>query len=196
MSQLKLIRNFCIIAHIDHGKSTLSDRLMELTGTLTVREMKEQTLDKMDLERERGITIKLQPVRMNYQYNGIIDEFIQPEKYQLNLIDTPGHVDFQYEVSRSLAACEGAVLVIDATQGIQAQTLANLFSALELGLDIIPVLNKIDLPNADVDTRSKEIQNVLGYEPEAILPVSGKTGLGVARLLNEIVEKIKPPKLI
>lgn len=196
MSQLKLIRNFCIIAHIDHGKSTLSDRLMELTGTLTVREMKEQTLDKMDLERERGITIKLQPVRMNYQYNGIIDEFIQPEKYQLNLIDTPGHVDFQYEVSRSLAACEGAVLVIDATQGIQAQTLANLFSALELGLDIIPVLNKIDLPNADVDTRSKEIQNVLGYEPEAILPVSGKTGLGVARLLNEIVEKIKAPKLI
>lgn len=196
MSQLKLIRNFCIIAHIDHGKSTLSDRLMELTGTLTVREMKEQTLDKMDLERERGITIKLQPVRMNYQYNGIIEEFIQPEKYQLNLIDTPGHVDFQYEVSRSLAACEGAVLVIDATQGIQAQTLANLFSALELGLDIIPVLNKIDLPNADVDTRSKEIQNVLGYEPEAILPVSGKTGLGVARLLNEIVEKIKPPKLI
>jgi GTP-binding protein LepA len=183
---LENIRNFSIIAHIDHGKSTLSDRLIELTGTLTKRELKSQTLDKMDLERERGITIKLQPVRMDYELNGT--------KYVLNLIDTPGHVDFAYEVSRSLAACEGAILVVDATQGIQAQTLANLYTAMELDLVIIPVLNKIDLPNADVDKRSEEIENILGYDRKDILCVSGKTGEGVDNLLIEIVKRIPCPK--
>jgi GTP-binding protein LepA len=205
------IRNFCIIAHIDHGKSTLADRLMELTGTITKRDMKEQTLDKMDLERERGITIKLQPVRMEYTYqfatanNDLLiysDEQIKKfsewknQKFILNLIDTPGHVDFSYEVSRSLAACEGAVLVIDATQGIQAQTLANLYSAMEQDLAIIPVLNKIDLPNADIDTRSEEIHRILGYSRDEILHVSAKTGQGVPALLEAIVERIPSPKLI
>lgn len=189
-----LIRNFSIIAHIDHGKSTLSDRLMEVTGTLTKRELKEQTLDKMDLERERGITIKLQPVRMEYKYDGIDTKLVSPEHYILNLIDTPGHVDFAYEVSRSLAACEGAVLVVDATQGIQAQTLANLYSAMDLNLDIIPVLNKIDLPNADIESRSQEIEKILGYPKDQILAVSGKTGENVNRLLQVIVERIKPPR--
>jgi GTP-binding protein LepA len=183
---LNHIRNFSIIAHIDHGKSTLSDRLMELTGTLTHRELKSQTLDKMDIERERGITIKLQPVRMNYTSNG--------QEYILNLIDTPGHVDFAYEVSRSLAACEGAVLVVDASQGIQAQTLANLYTAMELDLVIIPVLNKIDLPNADIEARSEEIQRILGYDRSLIMSVSGKTGQGVAELLEEIVKRIPAPK--
>jgi len=213
MTELKNIRNFCIIAHIDHGKSTLADRLMELTGTITKREMKEQTLDKMDLERERGITIKLQPVRMEYVYPGSIpfskeeielrnieenidvNGFIN-QKFILNLIDTPGHVDFAYEVSRSLAACEGAILVVDATQGIQAQTLANLYSAMELDLKIIPVLNKIDLPNADITTRSEEIERILGYNRSQILHVSGKTGQGVDRLLQAIVERIPSPKTI
>jgi GTP-binding protein LepA len=194
---IELIRNFCIIAHIDHGKSTLSDRLMETTSTLSQRELKEQTLDKMDLERERGITIKLQPVRMEYRYTGNNPKFQNNkngnQNYVLNLIDTPGHVDFAYEVSRSLAACEGAVLVIDASQGIQAQTLANLYSAIELNLNIIPVLNKIDLPNADVETRSEEIKNILGYEKDQILHVSAKTGLGVDKLLEAIVERIEPP---
>ena len=193
MNNLDLIRNFCIIAHIDHGKSTLSDRLMEITATISKREIREQTLDKMDLERERGITIKLQPVRMEYRYLGHNQQFICPEKYELNLIDTPGHVDFQYEVSRSLAACEGAILVVDATQGIQAQTLANLYSATQLNLDIIPVLNKIDLPNADVAARAREIEVVLGYGAETILSVSGKTGAGVPELLTTIVERIKAP---
>jgi elongation factor 4 len=191
---LELIRNFCIIAHIDHGKSTLSDRLMEMTGTITKREMKEQLLDKMDLERERGITIKLQPVRIMYQYTGQNKQFINNEKYQFNLIDTPGHVDFAYEVSRSLAACEGAILVVDASQGIQAQTLANLYSAIELNLDIIPVLNKIDLPKADPETRAEEIEKVLGYKADSILSVSGKTGQGVDKLLEAIVERIRPPR--
>jgi GTP-binding protein LepA len=191
---INLIRNFCIIAHIDHGKSTLSDRLMELTGTVSKREIKEQTLDKMDLERERGITIKLQPVKIMYKYDGDRAEFQNTQKYQFNLIDTPGHVDFAYEVSRSLMACEGAVLVVDATQGIQAQTLANLYSALELDLDIIPVLNKIDLPNADVEARSQEIENILGYKKDLILAVSGKTGQGVLELMRAIVERISPPK--
>ncbi len=190
---MKEIRNFCIIAHIDHGKSTLSDRLMELTGTIAKRELKEQTLDKMDIERERGITIKLQPVRMKYKYTGQIEEF-KNQEFILNLIDTPGHVDFAYEVSRSLAACEGAVLVVDATQGIQAQTLANLYAAMEQDLQIIPVLNKIDLPNSDVPTRSEEIERVLGYGPDKILLVSGKTGEGVDKLLQAIVEQIFPPK--
>lgn len=193
------IRNFSIIAHIDHGKSTLADRLMEITGTLTKREMKEQTLDKMDIERERGITIKLQPVRMEYAYDGDKVEFKigglgGTNKYILNLIDTPGHVDFAYEVSRSLAACEGAILVIDATQGIQAQTLANLYNAMEHDLTIIPVLNKIDLPNSDVPARQEEIENILGYGKETILAVSGKTGEGVDELLRQIVERVPCPR--
>ena len=183
---LEYIRNFSIIAHIDHGKSTLSDRLMEKTNTLTLRELKSQTLDKMDLERERGITIKLQPVRLNYTYKN--------QEYLLNLIDTPGHVDFAYEVSRSLAACEGAILVVDASQGIQAQTLANLYTAMELDLVIIPVLNKIDLPNADIKARSEEIEKILGYPKESIMCVSGKTGEGVDQLLEEIILRIPAPK--
>jgi GTP-binding protein LepA len=190
---LDRIRNFSIIAHIDHGKSTLSDRMMQITGTISDRDMKEQLLDKMDLERERGITIKLQPVRMDYVYNGINGEFTG-KKFELNLIDTPGHVDFAYEVNRSLAACEGAILVVDSTQGIQAQTLANLYAAMELDLVIIPVLNKIDLPASDVETRSEEIENVLGYSRDTILHVSGKTGMGVRELLQAVVERIPPPK--
>jgi GTP-binding protein LepA len=190
---IKQIRNFSIIAHIDHGKSTLSDRLMQLTGTISDREIQEQTLDKMDLERERGITIKLQPVRMEYNYQGEVEIF-KNQKFILNLIDTPGHVDFGYEVSRSLAACEGAILVVDASQGIQAQTLANLYMAMELDLTIIPVLNKIDLPNSDVVARSQEIEQILGYDKDKILQISAKTGQGVDKLLTEIVEKIPHPK--
>jgi GTP-binding protein LepA len=180
------IRNFAIIAHIDHGKSTLSDRLLELTNTVEQRNMKAQLLDQMDLERERGITIKLQPVRMNYELNG--------EKYILNLIDTPGHVDFGYEVSRSLAAVEGAVLLVDATKGVQAQTLSNLYLAIEQGLEIIPVVNKVDLPNADALKVKKEIIHVLGCKEEDIFEVSGKTGLGVPKLLEEIVKTVPHPK--
>jgi GTP-binding protein LepA len=178
---MKNIRNFCIIAHIDHGKSTLSDRFLEMTGTVEMRKMKEQLLDTMDLERERGITIKMQPVRMNYK------------EYILNLIDTPGHVDFGYEVSRSLAAVEGAVLLVDATKGVQAQTLANLYQAIDNNLEIIPVVNKIDLPNADVVKAKREVIHILGCKEEDILEVSGKTGQGVDKLLERIIEVIPAP---
>ncbi len=182
----KNIRNFCIIAHIDHGKSTLADRLLELTKTVEMRKMKEQLLDQMDLERERGITIKLQPVQMHYVYQGV--------EYMLNLIDTPGHVDFHYEVSRSLAAVEGAILLVDATKGVQAQTLANLYLAIDQGLEIIPVINKIDLPNAQVEKTKKEIVHILGCKEEDILTASGKTGTGVRAVLERVIERVPAPK--
>jgi GTP-binding protein LepA len=180
---MKNIRNFCIIAHIDHGKSTLADRLLEITKTIQPREMQEQLLDTMDLERERGITIKLCPVRM--EWKGHI----------LNLIDTPGHVDFSYEVSRSLAACEGAILVVDASQGIEAQTLANVYLALEQNLTIIPVLNKIDLPAADPEARAQEMKTILGIDPDDIIRVSAKTGLNVESILDDVIKKIPHPRI-
>ena len=181
---LKNIRNFCIIAHIDHGKSTLADRMMEITGTVQKRDMKSQLLDSMDLEREKGITIKLAPVTMNWK------------DVELNLIDTPGHVYFSYEVSRSLQACEGAILVIDASQGIQAQTLANVYLAMAADLKIIPVLNKIDLPAADIPRVSKEVINLLGCDESEILHISAKTGMGVEEVLNAVIERVPSPKEI
>ena len=212
------IRNFCIIAHIDHGKSTLADRMMEMTGTVEKREMKSQLLDSMDLEREKGITIKLAPVRMKYRYRqpaaqpaattssqsnvagNASDRVIDSSEglplagpYDLNLIDTPGHVDFSYEVSRSLQACEGAVLVVDASQGIQAQTLANVYLAMEQDLTIIPVLNKVDLPAADVPRVSKQVINLLGCDESEIIHISAKTGQNVDQVLAAIVERIPAP---
>lgn len=184
---MKHIRNFSIIAHIDHGKSTLADRFIQITGGLTEREMSNQVLDSMDLERERGITIKAQCVTLNFtSEDGIV--------YQLNLIDTPGHVDFAYEVSRSLAACEGALLVVDAAQGVEAQTVANCYTALEQGLEVLPVLNKIDLPQADPDRVIKEIEEIIGIEASHSLRISAKTGLGVRELLEELVKQIPAPK--
>ena len=182
---MKKTRNFCIIAHIDHGKSTLADRMLELTNTLTARDMENQVLDSMDLEKEKGITIKSHAIQMDYVYNG--------EKYTLNLIDTPGHVDFSYEVSRAIASCEGALLVVDATQGIQAQTISNLYLAIEHDLEIIPVLNKIDVDSAMVDVVTDQVVDLLGCKPEEILLASGKTGQGVKEVLDAIVERVPAP---
>ena len=183
---MKKTRNFCIIAHIDHGKSTLADRMLEITNTLTARDMENQVLDSMDLEKEKGITIKSHAIQMDYMYNG--------EKYTFNLIDTPGHVDFSYEVSRAIASCEGALLVVDATQGIQAQTISNLYLAIEHDLEIIPVLNKIDVDSAMVDVVTDQVVDLLGCKPEEVLLASGKTGQGVKEVLDAIVERIPAPQ--
>ncbi|MEO6189226.1 MAG: GTP-binding protein, partial [Saprospiraceae bacterium] len=184
---MEFIRNFCVIAHIDHGKSTLSDRLLEYTKTISEREMQAQALDDMDLERERGITIKAHAIQLRYEHT---DKKI----YKFNLIDTPGHVDFSYEVSRSIAACEGALLLVDATQGIQAQTISNLYLAIEHDLTIIPILNKVDMENAMIDEVSDQIIDLLGCTKEEIILASGKTGIGVPDVMNAIVERIPAPK--
>ena len=187
MSEIEHIRNFAIIAHIDHGKSTIADRIIHKCGGLTEREMKAQVLDSMDIERERGITIKAQTVKLNYISK-------DGKKYILNIIDTPGHVDFSYEVSRSLYACEGSILIVDSTQGVEAQTLANVYQALDINHEIIPVLNKIDLPASDIDKTKKQIEDVIGIETENSVPCSGKTGEGIEEILEQIINKLPSPK--
>ena len=187
MSSLDNIRNFAIIAHIDHGKSTIADRIIHKCGGLTEREMKDQVLDSMDIERERGITIKAQTVKLNYKAK-------DGKEYILNIIDTPGHVDFSYEVSRSLYACEGSILIVDSTQGVEAQTLANVYQALDINHEIIPVLNKIDLPASDLDRTKKQIEDVIGIDTSNAVPCSGKTGEGIEDILESIVSSLPPPK--
>ena len=187
MSNIKRIRNFSIIAHIDHGKSTSADRIIHKCGGLTEREMKQQVLDSMDIERERGITIKAQTVKLNYKSK-------DGQDYILNIIDTPGHVDFGYEVSRSLSACEGSLLIVDSTQGVEAQTLANVYQALEIDHEVIPVLNKIDLPASDLDKTKKQIEDVIGIDTDKAVPCSGKTGEGISEILEQIINQLPGPE--
>ena len=187
MSTIDHIRNFAIIAHIDHGKSTIADRIIHKCGGLTDREMKEQVLDSMDIERERGITIKAQTVQLNYNSK-------DGKKYILNIIDTPGHVDFSYEVSRSLYACEGSILIVDSTQGVEAQTLANVYQALDINHEVVPVLNKIDLAASDIEKTKKQIEDVIGIDTENAVPCSGKTGEGIEEILEQIIKILPPPK--